>query len=673
MKKARKVFALLISAIFALSLVPAGAWAATSSADAGHFGATGATKGKIEISDAEDGETYSLYKILDLASFSDGADEKDAGEHDQDAYSYVIKSDSAWLPFIEGYEVTSNTKAFSVDKNNPVTFEADGVDGNYYIVKLNGDPFGAPAGTTADATYDEDLREEYMHNSAEVQAFAQAALDFAKKAGDYSNRSGDIIGATQTATSSDNTVTWDDLDLGWYLVSTTLGSLVALDTTNNQVVMQEKNEKPSINKKVKNSTSSATRSETGNNYPANTWVDNTNHNIGETVHFMTEVSVRKNGVGYVLHDVMEKGLTYTKDSVTVFAKVENSSEYTQVEATNYTLTQEASANERLTDKCAFEIEFDDAFIATLNFDNTYTSVIQVEYDAVLNADAIIVGDTETTSGGESSISPLETGNDPDTSTSDAVSQLAGVDHNTDGRNTNSTILTYGAGSSTAWDDATVETYQFDVVKTKEASTGTTYPLLADATFELYADSSVSKNATTDKYEVNNNASAISLVADTEANKVYRTALSGETGVTQFTTDGIHALKFKGLKPGTYWLKEYAAPNGYNKLSDLVKVVIDDQGSVAAASGKVASSIDVEYSGNNSATSATDKIATATVSSSSYDTSAANQGGVQVINQAGTELPSTGGIGTTIFYVVGGILVAGSIVLLITKRRMANEA
>ena len=45
---------------------------------------------------------------------------------------------------------------------------------------------------------------------------------------------------------------------------------------------------------------------------------------------------------------------------------------------------------------------------------------------------------------------------------------------------------------------------------------------------------------------------------------------------------------------------------------------------------------------------------------------------EVNNQSGTELPSTGGIGTTIFYVVGSILVVAAIVLLVTKKRMDHK-
>ena len=44
----------------------------------------------------------------------------------------------------------------------------------------------------------------------------------------------------------------------------------------------------------------------------------------------------------------------------------------------------------------------------------------------------------------------------------------------------------------------------------------------------------------------------------------------------------------------------------------------------------------------------------------------------VVNESGAQLPSTGGIGTTIFYVVGGVLVVRAVVLLIAKRRVARR-
>lgn len=48
------------------------------------------------------------------------------------------------------------------------------------------------------------------------------------------------------------------------------------------------------------------------------------------------------------------------------------------------------------------------------------------------------------------------------------------------------------------------------------------------------------------------------------------------------------------------------------------------------------------------------------------------GGVEVVNRRGAELPSTGGIGTTIFYVIGAILVIGAGILLVTRRRMSSK-
>ncbi len=100
--------------------------------------------------------------------------------------------------------------------------------------------------------------------------------------------------------------------------------------------------------------------------------------------------------------------------------------------------------------------------------------------------------------------------------------------------------------------------------------------------------------------------------------------------TTLTSDADGMIYIAGLDADTYYLEETDAPAGYNKLSDVIEVVIDEDGTV---------------NGNE-------------------DTNT-----IKVLNSSGSILPSTGGIGTTIFYVVGIILMLGAAVLLITKKRM----
>ena len=102
--------------------------------------------------------------------------------------------------------------------------------------------------------------------------------------------------------------------------------------------------------------------------------------------------------------------------------------------------------------------------------------------------------------------------------------------------------------------------------------------------------------------------------------------------TKVKTDNKGEAFFKGLANGTYYLVETKAPAGYNPLTAPVQVTVE-----------------------GSSTDITKLSVTA-----------------EVENKTGTTLPSTGGVGTTVFYVLGAVLVLGAVVLLVTKKRM-NDA
>ena len=187
-------------------------------------------------------------------------------------------------------------------------------------------------------------------------------------------------------------------------------------------------------------------------------------------------------------------------------------------------------------------------------------------------------------------------------------------------------LKYGNASKTQEHKTNTKTLQFDLVKWY-AGANNTKPLLAGAKFKLYEDAQA--------------AHEIPVVKVTGKENTYRVAKTVETG-EEIVTVASGAITIYGLDNKKYYLKETEAPAGFNKLTNLVEVNLTDGINLTATPE------DGQMDGNAT-------------------------GAVKVENKAGTTLPSTGGMGTTLFYVVGGLLMAAAAVLLIAKKRMGKNA
>lgn len=196
---------------------------------------------------------------------------------------------------------------------------------------------------------------------------------------------------------------------------------------------------------------------------------------------------------------------------------------------------------------------------------------------------------------------------------------------------NSATLTYSNNPSTGEETTTTsveETVYSSKIAIVKVETDNENKKLPDAKFVLYKKAPTETDPNAIQY--------YKKWADTDTTKAV-SWVKNIAEATEVTTDKDGAASFEGLADGTYYLVETKAPAGYNQLDKPVKVEVHDG----------------EH--NTPVTSATQLTVTA-----------------KVENKAGTLLPSTGGMGTTIFYVLGAVLVVGAGVLLVTKKRMSQS-
>lgn len=263
------------------------------------FAETNATKGSITIDGTVSGETYTIYRMFKLDSYNG------------DAYSYTVE-------------------------DNWNTFFSTGAGSSYIDLDSNGHPTWK-----AEKSQDSDKAE-----------FAKLALKWATE-----NK---VSAAAESQTSTGSDVIFPNLDLGYYLVDSSLGALCGLNTTNPNATIKEKNEKPEIKKEVQTSTGD--------------WGDKNNAKIGDTVEYKVEITVADGAQTYTVYDTMSTGLTFNSGSLKVTAN--------DVVTTDYTLTPTTNG---------FTLVLPETYVSTL----TKGTTIMVTYNATLNKDAVIDGDGNT--------------------------------------------------------------------------------------------------------------------------------------------------------------------------------------------------------------------------------------------------------------------------------------
>lgn len=206
---------------------------------------------------------------------------------------------------------------------------------------------------------------------------------------------------------------------------------------------------------------------------------------------------------------------------------------------------------------------------------------------------------------------------------------------TDG-NENETWLKYGDNGETTHGKTKTYTWSFNIFKYFTDSNND-MQYLADVEFVLYRKDNTANKTEYAQFNSNNK-----LTGWTEA----------ENEATKLKTNATSTVAVEGLDAGTYFLKETATPVGFNGLTSDVEV-------------KITSSCNI-------LTGATYAVEYKMVNEEGFTNTDEQEKVVPIENKRGTTLPGTGGIGTTIFYVVGGGLMVAAAILLITKKRMENR-
>lgn len=488
-----------------------------------------AGNGTITITNAVEGQDYKAYKLLDL-SYSAPATENDEGK-----YAYTIAE--GWKDFFN-----------------------EGGAGHDYVTINNGY-----------VTWKEDKKSE-----DDMKAFSKVALTYAS-----------TNGITVTATAVPDTITTEDgekniavfsgLDLGYYLVTTTTGTVLSLTSTDTAAKVEDKNTPPTVDKTVEEDSTKK-------------FGDKNDADLGQVVNFKTEIVAKPGAKNYVLHDTMTHmtllPIRHENNNAGNLGNITVMVGETAVSPSDYDISYNPSylTENSTDDNCTFEISFKQSFLDSIENE----TVITVRYSATVDADAVI--------GGEG--------------------------------NPNETHLEYGEKNNLKTDPDTTKTFVWDIDIFKHDKENNA---LKGAEFQI----------------ADKDGNVLTFVEVSDGN--YRKATTEDNVTDTLVSDANGKIHVDGLDEGTYTVTETKAPDGYNKLSRSFTITITSETDAADAT-KLVHSVD----------------------GSGLTEIKTEEGLVKVLNTTGSKLPETGGMGTTYLYLAGGLLVLGSAVQMIVRKRMSAE-
>lgn len=390
-------------------------------------------------------------------------------------------------------------------------------------------------------------------------------------------------------------------------------------TKNGELVIGNKTDIPMVEKKVwEKSYNNADEAPVTGYQLEKGYNDIADHNIGDNVPFIligTMPSTLKDydNYTYIFHDTMSKGLTYSEDAVVyLYTPAEDTLEV--IPNTLYSI--DFAKDGEITN---LTISFDDVKLVDGINEN---SKIVVKYTAKLNNDAIVGLE------GNTNEVYLEYSNNPNF---DGTGEPGGGDDDGDSDDT---------GKSKE-DKVIVFTYKLDVKKVDKDN-----KLLSGAVFTL-------KNNDTNKF-----------YALDENENIFWTET--ESKAYKFTSSEKEYFTAKGLDEGSYTLTEVAPPTGYDAIEPITFEIKAD---TANDTTEEAQHWDI-FEAKNALTGLVIEL-TNHLSASIEAQGDITDGSVKlkVVNNPGSLLPETGGMGTVVIYTIGAILALGSIVLLVAKKRM----